>query len=45
MVVSLHGDAPEVERYSWLEYIIGGFLHSEQVVGEFLGFFYPEGFA
>ena len=42
MVVSSHSDAPEIERYSWLEYIVGGFLHSEQVVGELLGFFYPE---
>ena len=34
MVISSHSDAPEIERCSWLEYLVGGFLHSEQVVGE-----------
>ena len=42
MVVSSHSDAPEIEWYFCLEYIVGGFLHGEQVVGELLGFFYPE---
>ena len=42
MIVSSHGDASEIERFSWLKYVVGGFLHSEQVVGELLGFFYPE---
>ena len=45
MIVSSHCDAPEIEWYSWFEYVVGGFLHSEQVVSELLGFFYPEGFA
>ena len=42
MIVSSHGDASKVERYSWLEYVAGRFLHGEQVVGELLGFLYSE---
>ena len=45
MIVSSHSDAPEIERYSWLEYVVGGSPHSEQVVSELLGFFYPEDLA
>ena len=45
MIVSSHGDAPEIERFSWFECVIGGFLHSEQVMRELLGFFYPKGLA
>ena len=44
MVVSSHSDAPEIEWYSWLECVVGGF-HSERVVSELLGFFYPESLA